>query len=195
MLHDDNYLNLNSHAYDSARERLHEGVLLKMHGSVNFGICSDASCSKSEYPILFKPFDAEDLESWTCPSCGSPIERFILPPNVNKTYQPRRFLRLQARVAAQKLSMAEEIVIVGYSFPIYDMEAISMMRLARLDMKNSGEMGHWLNKISIIDPMVNDKKWISHVLDIFGMSNVSKNYGNEVEIVKYESIGDYINAL
>ena len=192
LLHDDNYLNLNSHAYDSARERLHEGVLLKMHGSVNFGICSDNSCNKSESPIIFKPFDAEDLYSWTCPSCGSPIERYILPPHVNKTYEPRRFLRLQARIAAQKLSMAEEIIVAGYSFPIYDMEALSMMRLARNDMLSAKEGGHWLSKVTIVDPMTENKGWLDYVLNIFGMKSIDKNYGEDVEIATHSSISEFI---
>lgn len=174
-------------------ERRHAGYYLKLHGSVNWTVCSDPRCPHYEVPFIFEASDSEDCAFWPCLSCGGPTEVFLVPPHVHKSYLPRRFLRQQAQLAASKLSIAEEIVAIGYSFPPFDFQANMMIRLARQGPEDEGDS--WLQKVTIVNPSVNDSAWLSSVTQLFGIEGAARAYGHPVELELHKSVNDYLSSL
>lgn len=106
---------------------------LKLHGSLNFGKCSNLSCQRilpyrqfqytetkvgSDYstiPILSK------LKRLKCPVCGEPLEEdpLIIPPTWNKTAHHGQIDKVWRR-AAHEMEDAEHIFVLGYSLPDTD---------------------------------------------------------------------------
>jgi len=103
---------------------------LKLHGSLNWGRCTGSGCKKiiphrelrrkvyegySTIPIISK------LKTLKC-ECGEPLEEdpFIVPPTWNKTAFHEQIEPVWKR-AALELKDAENIFVLGYSFPETDM--------------------------------------------------------------------------
>lgn len=104
---------------------------LKLHGSVNWG-----KCKKCEKIIPCREFDTtiytrgkdysiipiiSKLKTLKC-ECGEPLEEdpFIVPPTWNKTAHHEQIEEVWKR-AASELRDAENIFVLGYSFPETDM--------------------------------------------------------------------------
>jgi len=172
---------------------LHQGYFLKLHGSVNMACCTNRDCLRHQFPILFDEFEAETPSLQQCNICFSPLEVLILPPLVNKTYRSNRFFRLQAGLAASKLNIATEIIVLGYSFPVFDFEANSLMRLARLNPKEE-EAGSedFLERIIIVNPQVTNRRYIKRITDLFGLSHSKRMHGHKVQLLLYKKIDDFI---
>lgn len=107
---------------------------LKLHGSINWGRCSNEKCGKivpyrefretefktgSDYGIL--PIISR-LKRLKCSSCNKTLEEdpFIVPPTWNKTAFHGQIEQVWRR-AATELKDAENIFVLGYSFPPTDM--------------------------------------------------------------------------
>lgn len=105
-------------------------ALLKLHGSINWGVCRN--CQK----IVSLDFDQMKLpifiesESWTFDlgtnidrkqHCGDPLIRrpVIIPPTWNKTGYHEDLAQVWSR-ASSELASAENIFVVGYSLPETD---------------------------------------------------------------------------
>lgn len=104
---------------------------LKLHGSLNWGRCSNCKeivpyrqfqytrhKVRTDYntiPVISK------LKKLTCRSCGEPLEEdpFIVPPTWNKTAYHEQIDEIWKR-AAHELKNAENIFVLGYSFPSTD---------------------------------------------------------------------------
>lgn len=173
---------------------LHKGYYLKMHGSVNYAVCTNNNCVKSSHPIAIDEDNAENSGILQCSYCFSPLEIFILPPHVNKTYKNNRFFKLQAGIAAQKINIASEIIIIGYSLPDFDFEANSLLRLARLFPEELDESPqNFLRKVTIVNPEINDKKYVNKIVNALGLNSASESHGHEIQLKLYESVSEYLN--
>ena len=105
-----------------------EVTLLKLHGSMNWlhcSICDGYLLTRSEkvgpWNISMPPI---------CPNCQEPgkfLERVIVPPLLAKDYtaQPLKNLWNQA---LGKVRLADEMTIIGYSFPPTDFAAELLLR-------------------------------------------------------------------
>ena len=169
-----------------------KGYLIKLHGSINFANCSNVDCIRNQFPFVIDTFEAESPEMLHCNTCGSPIEILIVPPNVNKSYRANRFFQLQANIAARKLDVANEIIVIGYSFPDFDFEAKTIFRLARLDPKPEGDIENLLEKVTIVNPQTSEKNYVNNIVDLFGIKHSKKVHGHNVELVLYETIDSFI---
>jgi len=122
--------------YDDASRRrtirrslLHPRVqVLKLHGSANWGVCR--GCRKARAPddmvVAFEKAYVP-LRRKTCPQCkDKPMESGIIPPILEKSGESRHTgpVWLAAR---QALRRAREIVVIGYSLPQSDSEALSLL--------------------------------------------------------------------
>lgn len=87
-------------------------LLLKLHGSLDWSICSN--CKK--IVLLY------EHESQSCfdKDCNGNLELFIFVPHEEK--QDERIFNLWEK-AREKLREAEKITVIGYSFPNYDTKA------------------------------------------------------------------------
>ncbi len=103
------------------------GVLLKLHGSVNWIACSNRKCEQYSVPCI--PF-GEQLKKLPrifggafnrCHFCGAENpEIFIVPPVTEKLLNRSAFLRNLWLIARDKVASAHRIVFIGYSFPLGD---------------------------------------------------------------------------
>lgn len=105
---------------------------LKLHGSLNWGKCTE--CGKI---IPYRQFEHTEykagrdysiipvisqLKKRKCSHCGEPLEEdpFIVPPTWNKTAFHEQIEQVWKR-AAHELKDAENIFVLGYSFPSSDL--------------------------------------------------------------------------
>lgn len=106
---------------------------LKLHGSLNFGKCSNLSCRRI---IPYRQFQYTEsvagrdyatipvlsrLKSQKCAECGDPLEGdpVIIPPTWNKTAYHEQIDEVWRR-AAHEMEDAELIFVLGYSLPDTD---------------------------------------------------------------------------
>lgn len=107
---------------------------LKLHGSINWGRCSNKKCRRinpyREFGLTTHKAGADygflpiisKLKRLKCPICGEPLEEdpFIVPPTWNKTIYHEQIESVW-KSAADELKDAEHIFVLGYSFPSTDM--------------------------------------------------------------------------
>lgn len=169
-----------------------QSSLIKLHGSLNLVTCKNHLCEYSQIPYRFS-IKEENLDMWTCICCGSPVEVMILPPHIHKTYAHNRFIQLQANVAAQKLATAQQIIIIGYSFPVFDFQASMLIRMARMEPWEIGDSELWLEQVTIVDKQVNDKFYRERVSNLLGVNQTEKNYGHKVKCEFFDDIEHFLS--
>ena len=171
-------------------KQLHSGSFLKVHGGINLTHCTSLNCYRHESPYVWRSSE-ETPAYWQCGECGSSTQETILSPHGAKTYASGRFFRHQANLAAEKLSIASKIVVIGYSFPVFDIEARSMLRCSRLDDNDSEA---WLSEVSIVDPKTVQKSHISPIVNLLGLDNIHA-HGHKVNLKLYKSVDEYMAAI
>ena len=102
---------------------INRGVLLKLHGSLNWIVCPNERCSlhgKIRLGVKGKKLlDFMDLH--TCPKCGNKHGKpFIIPPTSYKLIKQGSFLHKLWLIARNKLPFCKRIIFIGYSFPTTD---------------------------------------------------------------------------
>ena len=117
---------------DDRRRRLRRSgaqvSILKLHGSANWGICR--GCRKASDVDHVTAFETAyvPIRRRGCPWCGERyLESGIIPPILGKAGESRHMtpIWLSARKA---LKRAREIIVIGYSLPQSDAEALSLFR-------------------------------------------------------------------
>ena len=99
------------------------GVLLKLHGSLNWMVCSNPRCSvHGKIRLGVKGRKLQDfMDLYTCPKCGNKnCTPFIVPPTSNKLIKQGSFLHKLWLIARNKLPRTKRIIFIGYSFPTTD---------------------------------------------------------------------------
>jgi len=109
--------------------------LLKLHGSLNWGVCTNKRCKQQISPfrqfrytgyypteqISILPIVSNLNKGQLCKTCQHPLEKtpFIVPPTWNKTSFHGQIEKVWEQ-AAKVLKDAEDIVVIGYSLPSTD---------------------------------------------------------------------------
>jgi hypothetical protein len=183
----------------SAAERFqdrHRGQLLKVHRAINLTACSSPTCVRRGSVARFDGRAYEEGTFWPCEACGGPTEVLMIPPHFQKTYASDRFIRLQASLALLNLSMAAEIVIIGYSFPLYDLEARSLFRSCRLEWWHPqfdvDDPGSWLERVVVVNPEVSLEAYRQKVEELFGISDAVNLYGHSVSILYHRCVEEFM---
>ena len=120
---------------DTASHRRGGIPLLKLHGSLNWTLCPKCRCPLvldfdyflGQLPSPSAKFKDVPLRlskylsmlGSHCEGAAAPETPAIVPPSWNKTQYHETFSRVWGRAAAE-LSEAEEVYIIGYSFPATD---------------------------------------------------------------------------
>lgn len=122
-----NYLKLMADNKPSIRKYTKPGLFLKLHGSLNWIVCQNKKCKYYENPRI--PF-SKNIKGFPrlhsgnydkCPTCKRKRSKsFIIPPVSNKLIYKNTFLHKLWLIAREKLSYANRIVFIGYSFPVTD---------------------------------------------------------------------------
>lgn len=118
-----------------------ENLLLKLHGSTNYRVCSYPECTTQL--SICDPWRGQ--ADGMCPVCGADLERVIVPPSMLKPFRKYPRLALLWRLAGAALNRAYRIVIWGFSCPMTDHQVISLFRSCRETNQN-------LSRVDIIDP-------------------------------------------
>lgn len=99
------------------------GVMLKLHGSLNWMVCPNPQCVLHKM-IRLAVHDGKLLRSpqmYKCPSCGNGNpEPFIVPPTSQKFIHRDTILHKLWLIAREQLPYFNKIVFIGYSFPTTD---------------------------------------------------------------------------
>jgi NAD-dependent SIR2 family protein deacetylase len=87
--------------------------LLKLHGSLNWGICCGCGTMgivgpRHPHPLFYR--------TAKCPVCSGVVEPYILVPHI----PPATRLRAIWACAEEAIASARELVVVGYSLPNHD---------------------------------------------------------------------------
>jgi NAD-dependent SIR2 family protein deacetylase len=102
------------------------GVLLKLHGSLNWTECSNRKCAVFGRPHMPLLKDGQ-LPRWTdkafeaCEYCGAKKPRkAIIPPISNKLVHRKEYFHQLWMLAREKIARTNRIILIGYSFPVTD---------------------------------------------------------------------------
>jgi hypothetical protein len=111
--------------------------LLKLHGSINWGICR--KCNRLHF-LPYNQYLVKNLAENICSQCREAISSsLIVPPTWNKGTE-EEFIRYVWKAALKELIEAGRIFIVGYSFPETDQFFKYMLGLALAHNDNLSEV-------------------------------------------------------
>lgn len=106
--------------------------VLKVHGSANWGYCE--ACPKADDTsgllVAYEDAYVPTSRRRTCPYCNTGLlEPGIVPPVVGKAGEIRGMAGVWGH-ARKVLKRADKVVVIGYSLPAADYEAVSLLREA-----------------------------------------------------------------
>ncbi len=108
--------------------------LIKLNGSIDWGICPSCNRLHLYYPFMFKNFFDNERCSG---NCGEPIQPFVIIP-----HQPYpKIIQPLWSSAGKELQRANIVTVIGYSFPEYDHEVVNLF---------SGSLGTH-TKLQVVD--------------------------------------------
>jgi len=156
------------------------GHYLKVHGSIDWFYCSNDQCraSRKVFPL------SEPAKQHYCAECHEPVVLLVIPPVINKAYRQHPLIRRIWNVAAKEMSVAEELVIWGYSLPTTDFYATWLFRQARQSL---------LKNITIINPSTFSKKKVLNKAFIRRFYDIFRDIVPKESVHVYESFEDYCN--
>ena len=98
------------------------GVLLKLHGSLNWMVCQNLDCSRhGQIRLALRDGQLADLSVGSkCPECGQEERPFIIPPTSRKLIRRGSTMHRLWMLAREQLAFCSRIVFIGYSFPPTD---------------------------------------------------------------------------
>jgi hypothetical protein len=163
------------------QEWSHEsGYYLKAHGSIDWFYCSNDQCraSRKVFPL------PEPAKQYFCAECHEPLVLLIIPPVINKAYRQHPFIRKIWNIASKELSVAQELVVWGYSLPTTDFYAAWLFRRARCSS---------LKDITIINPSTFSKKKGLNRAFIHRFYDIFRDLISKESVHVYESFEDYCN--
>jgi hypothetical protein len=150
-----NYVQFMTEPKTTPTRYANRGLLLKLHGSLNWLICASRACPASRRPVLARGSSGRLVDTptalWTCPLCGGKeIHPFIVPPASNKAISEDSFLRNLWMLALDKLYDVGHIVFIGYSLPPADSHAEWLFRHMHLQTRRKPT-------ITVVDPAIMQK--------------------------------------
>jgi hypothetical protein len=155
-------------------------LVLKLHGSLNWAICS--SCNRIH---MFWSQRYDDILKKICEECSTNLEAVLIPPTrFNKSSYLKNLweganLEKLWKIAGEKIVLADEITIIGYSFGEYDFDVTNLIL-------NSIKANKKMPFLCIADPFAADKYGY-----IRSKLNINQNHFNKVSLFK--DFGDYLS--
>jgi hypothetical protein len=119
------------------------GLYLKLHGSLNWFVCPNSACPRSETFAVVRSVPQSLGSSavgidFQCNYCHSELNPFLIPPSAQKPVMNNPRLRNIWGNAFAVLANAQKIVVIGFSFQPSDFYAAWLFRYAlryRKDIK------------------------------------------------------------
>lgn len=167
------------------------GILLKLHGSINWMKCRNKYCEKFGQ-IQFLPLENDQMIINTsmknidkCKYCDNNCTPYIIPPTSNKiNIQHDTFVNKLWLIARDILRYTKEIIFIGYSFPPTDYYSQWLFRQINF-LYDEKDKSFPTTKIIVVNPEITDKS-----------STTFKRYqtlfkGHEIET--FETLENYVN--
>jgi len=112
--------------YPNHNRNQNKGYYIKLHGSIDWFYCSNESCRvyNKVFPVLHPE------EGLFCSYCHEYVNCMIVPPMINKAYRQYPIIRTLWNLAYKEISVANTIVIWGYSLPPTDYYSKWLLRQA-----------------------------------------------------------------
>ena len=139
--------------------------LLKLHGSLNWAKCKKCGFQLFPYTTYRRIF------SLPCVQCSASLSPVLVPPTLRKKLKEYGIGHLWDK-ADQAISAADNITIIGYSFPDADIEAKWLF-------KRAVAKGGKKPSLTIVDPCERVRK---KILEFFG-----KTVGHTVLVENFET--------
>jgi hypothetical protein len=201
-LHNPNQINLLNRAFKTLVEwsgtTLAEGhyepggMLLKLHGSLDWYTCPNNNCL-GRYLIELVPLKETDngvrlpvTSSPLCRECRTPLERVIIYPAMQKRFERYPKLLGLWSEAWSAINAAERIVVIGYSFRELDINTSFLLR--RSLYVGNPDKKSWI----IIDPSEKNDEGESRLISK-KLAALLPRRGNELEKgERYKNLADYM---
>ncbi|MDX6577836.1 MAG: hypothetical protein QOE96_3789 [Blastocatellia bacterium] len=115
--------------------RADQGLYLKMHGSLNWFLCTNNFCPNSDKPWVSIHTNeclamSQHGKDYICLYCAGLLTPYLIPPLLNKLVLRDKISRNIWSNALAILRSASKIVIIGYSFPATDFYSEWLFRTA-----------------------------------------------------------------
>jgi len=166
--------------YDKLYRQVNNLLILKLHGSLNWAICS--KCPKI---YLFSYSRYDDIFKEKCNDGKHHLEPVLIHPtrykkshNLQDIWQTADLEGLW-EVAKDKIASADEITMIGLSLNPYDVEALNLMMDSMKLNKNRPDL------------FIVDKSAKERLHTILSETSVNKNHFNK--IVLFDSFENYLN--
>lgn len=156
-----------------------KGLYLKMHGSLNWFLCTNNLCPNSDKPWVATVTNqclamSQHGADFTCVCCNGLLTPYLVPPLLNKPILRDKISRNIWSNALAILRSASKIVIIGYSFPATDFYSEWLFRTA---LKEPRDVKVWVvNPLN--DPHCNEDRTVfqKRVANITAYRDVTKYY-------------------
>jgi len=177
-----NYLNITNNFNFKISEFQDKGVLLKLHGSINWQYYENRKCydykkmkllhlNNSVLKLSVKDFDKKCI-------CGNRFKIMLIPPVTNKSIiHKNSFFNKIWRLAKNRIPIVDEIIFIGYSFPRTDFYSDWLFRQVNF-------LTNRKKKIIIINPETENKR--SELMRKY------KNIFKGLDIKTYKYLKDYL---
>jgi len=96
--------------------------LIKLNGSLDWGICENCGRLHLYYPFMYRTF--YEGKACTMQQCGGIVTPFIVIPH--EKYGEK--INSLWNVAKDHLKEADKVTVIGYSFPKYDKDVIKLFQ-------------------------------------------------------------------
>ncbi|MDD2778322.1 MAG: hypothetical protein PHI16_05500 [Methanocellales archaeon] len=148
--------------------------LIKLNGSLDWGICENCGRLHLYYPFMYRTFYKN--KACTKQQCGGGVTPFIVIPH--EKYGEK--INSLWNIAKNHLKDADQVTVIGYSFPEYDKDVIKLFQ----DSLNTNV------RIEVVDKCQNDqkKKQTEYLkkkyMELFKLS---------IEIITLDGFSDYLD--
>lgn len=132
--------------FEEPPEKTGYGLYLKLHGSLNWFLCTNVACPRAEKITVITWIQQCLLvsaigEDFDCSYCRGKLSSLLIPPLLNKPVIQSRIFRNIWGNALHELEFTSNIIIVGYSFPTTDFYVEWLFRSA---LKRNKDVKVWI---------------------------------------------------
>jgi SIR2-like domain len=139
--------------------------ILKLHGSLNWAVCTECNAPHLAYYYKYRR-----LPQAHCSICHALLAPVLVSPSYRKDLGKYSFLANVWQKAEEMIGQADEIVIIGYSFPEADMEAKWLFKKALIGRGNHP-------RLLLIEPLPTVREKISRFfLDTVDIGGEYENF-------------------
>lgn len=176
------------------------GMLMKLHGSLNWFACSNPSCLNHKHIQPSHDWSERNEtycdERHPCKLCGSPPQIVIVPPIGNKPLERFPKLALMWNQAHRALKHAKRWVLIGVSFAPTDFHLTSLVRSASNAIGWARIAGTPEFHICIVNRGLESSREVGErVYRMLAPHTQERIKSNEVRICLFDSFEQYLDEV